>query len=373
MRAGAAERQERTGGNVLGAKGKARTGRVKLDDLVMFTRQLAVMFNAGLPLLQALSILEEEASDNPNLKKVVGMVAEDVEGGDSFSAALERHRAFDDLYCSMVRAGETGGNLDEILNRLAEYMEATASLRRKIKSAMTYPVIAASMVGAIAIFLVVFIIPKFAEIFDALEVELPTPTKVLIMISTVIRQNALILTVGIILFVVGVRLAGSKTAAGRRILDMLKLKMPVFGPLFRKVNISRFSRTFATLQKSGVPILLGLDIVADTCGNVIISDAVRGARSAIQEGESLAVPLAESKVFPAMVTRMIAVGEQVGAMEAMLTKIADFYDEQVEATVESLTSLIEPLLIGFLGVVVGGIVLAMFMPLFKILSALQGG
>jgi len=370
VRAAAVEREGRTGArNEL--KGKARTGRVALDDLVMFTRQLAVMFNAGLPLLQALSILEEEANDNPNLKKIVAMVSEDVEGGESFSAALERHKTYDDLYCSMVRAGETGGNLDEILNRLAEYMEATASLRRKIKSAMTYPVIAASMVSAIAIFLVVFIIPQFAKIFDELEVDLPAPTAILIALSDAIRANALPIVAGLVVSIVLIRLAGSKTAIGRRILDMLKLKMPVFGPLFRKVNISRFSRTFATLQKSGVPILLGLDIVADTCGNVIISDAVRGARSAIQEGESLAVPLAESRVFPAMVTRMIAVGEQVGAMEAMLTKIADFYDEQVEATVESLTSLIEPLLIGFLGVVVGGIVLAMFMPLFSILGALQ--
>ncbi|WP_372371011.1 type II secretion system F family protein [Candidatus Uabimicrobium sp. HlEnr_7] len=346
--------------------------KVKLDDMVIFTRQLSTMISAGIPLLESLEILQDQQS-NQGFAKILGDVVDRVRSGSDLSTALGAHlKVFPKIYVSMVKAGEASGQLDVILTRLAEYQEATAKLRREIKSAMTYPVISLAMIFGITAFLLVGIIPKFKEIFVSLGVELPGITIGLLELSDFLQLYWLELFGGTIVFFIALKVYVT-TKQGRRHFDFLMLKSPVFGTLFQKVAISRFTRTFATLIRSGVPILGSLEIVGQTSGNTIIEDAVKASMNNVKQGESLADPLSDFWVFPPMVTKMIAIGERAGALEALLEKISEFYDQQVSASVESLTSMIEPLMIGVMGFIVGGIVLAVFLPIFKLQEQLARG
>lgn len=352
----------------IGPKGGAR---VKTTEILVFTRQLSTIVNAGLPLLQGLDILAEQTED-VRFATVMRDIGGAVEGGESFSEALKRHpRIFSDLYVSMIRAGEASGNLDSVLLQLADYMEAMEELKRRIKSAMTYPVVAFSMILLIATGLIVWVVPQFAEIFKSFDRALPAPTQMLINVSEVLRswKVLLVIAAGIGAFI-GFR-AYRQTANGRLQTDAMALKMPVFGKLLRKVAISRFARTLSTLTRSGVSILAALEIVERTAGNEVFARVVRKASDSVRGGETLAEPLARSQEFPAMVTRMIGVGEKTGALEQMLSKISDFYDSEVKAAVDGLTSLIEPILILMMGVVVGGIVIALFMPILQLSSLVQ--
>jgi type IV pilus assembly protein PilC len=352
---------------------KAPKARVSSGDLVIFTRQFATMIGAGLPVMECLDILAEQA-DDPGFKASLYKICSDVRTGTDLSSALGRHpRVFSNIYVNMIRAGEASGQLDTILVRLADYMEATESLKRKIKSAMTYPCISLLMIFAITAFLLIFIIPKFEKIFSDMGVSLPLPTKIVLGVSNTVSDPIfmgafLAVVVGLVVAIVMLK----RTKKGRYLWDTMMLKLPVFGGLLQKVAISRFSRTFATLLRSGVAILGALEIVASTSGNAVVEEAVGASREAIRQGEPLAKPLADTPIFPPMVVRMIRVGETSGSLEVLLEKISEFYDEQVDATVESLTSLIEPMLIGVMGFVVGGIVLSIFMPIFKMQEALSG-
>lgn len=347
--------------------GGKRNKRVKSAELLVFTRQLSTIVSAGLPLLQGLDILADQ-TDDPNFAAVIDGVSQDVESGETFSDALRKYpKAFPDLYVSMVRAGEAGGDLDGVLMQLADYLEATEDLRRRIKSAMTYPIVAFSMIILIASGLIIFVVPQFAEIFESFGRDLPAPTQILINISNFLRTLiawVVMLGVGIGLYAFLKIYGGTKT--GRFNIDAFKLRLPVFGDLLRKVAISRFTRTLSTLTRSGVAILQALEIVERTAGNEVYAKAIRESADSVRNGETLADPLARSEVFPAMVTRMIAVGEKTGALETMLMKISDFYDSEVRAKVDGLTSLIEPILIGMMGIVVGGIVIALFMPILQL-------
>ena len=347
------------------ASKKSAFGSVKADELVIFSRQLATMVNAGIPLVQSLDILSEQM-ESPVFRQVVTQIRSDVESGSSMSGALEKHpKVFSVLYTNMVKAGETSGMLDEILERLAGYLEKNESLIRKVKSAMVYPAVVSSMAVLITLVLLLKVIPTFKEIFSTLGGTLPMPTQVLITISDLVTKYFLFTIIGLGLAVFGLTRI-IKTPQGRFKFDQIILKLPVFGVLLQKVAVARFSRTLATLIRSGVPILGAMEIVGKTSGNKVIELAVDKARAGIKEGESISAPLAKSKAFPPMVTRMIAVGEESGELEKMLSKIADFYEDQVDVAVSGLTSLIEPLIIAFLGIVVGGIVIAMFLPIFKI-------
>ena len=350
--------------------GKDPRPHVKADDMVLFTRQMATMIGAGIPLLEALEVQAEQVSDK-GFRIAIQRIAESVRTGSDLSASLSKYpKVFKPIFINMIRAGEASGQLDEILLRLAEYEEASVALRREIKAAMTYPVISLALITGITLFLMVGILPKFKQIFDSLmasnpKASLPAITDFMLTLSLAMRDNLLL---GIIVFVgliVGV-VFYTRSGPGEWQWHWLKLRLPVFGPLFSKVAMSRFSRTFATLIRSGVPILGALDIVAGTAGNRLISDAVMDAKESVRQGNTLAEPLAASGLFPPMVTRMISIGEKSGAMESLLMKISEFYDQQVSATVESLTSLIEPLMIGVMGVMVGTIVLSVFLPILKI-------
>jgi type IV pilus assembly protein PilC len=349
---------------------KIAEGAVKLDDLVIFSRQLATMVESGITLVQALSILSEQA-ESKTLSGVTLKIKEDIESGSSLYEALNKHpKIFSNLYVNMVKAGEASGLLDEILDRLAGYLEKSSALQRKVKSSLVYPVVVICMAVLITIVLLVKVVPTFKGIFASLGGTLPLPTQVLILISDTLRR--------FFPFVVGafviLGFAFKKyidTPRGRYQLDTALLRMPLFGPLLRKVVVAKFSRTLSTLVRSGVPILNALEIVGKTSGNLVVEEAVMNARTSIKEGEPIADPLSKSGVFPPMVVRMISVGEQTGQLEKMLTKIADFYDEQVDAAVSGLTSMIEPVVIGFLGIVIGGIVIALFMPIFKITELIR--
>jgi type IV pilus assembly protein PilC len=368
---GTKAKKEKGGGFLslqIGGK-KSPRARVKPKDLVVFTRQLATMISAGIPLLEGLEILSEQAED-PGFKLVLTTVVDSVRSGSDLSESLSQHpKIFEDIYVNMIRAGEASGQLDEILDRLSEYMEAAEKLKREIKIAMTYPVVSMVMVFGITVFLLVFIVPKFAEIFEQIGGELPLPTKILIAISEFMQNNWYIWVPAMIGLIV-VAVAYAKTEKGGYAVDWLKLNIPIFGPLFRKIAISRFARTFATLIRSGVPILGALEIVAHTAGNRLVRDAVLLASESVRQGETLGAPLAKSKIFPPMVTRMISIGERSGSLEALLEKISEFYEDEVSATVDALTSLIEPLMIGVMGFMVGGIVMAVFLPIFKMSSAM---
>ncbi len=367
------QESEAKGKGFLGLGGKAPRPRVRGDDLVVFTRQLATMINAGITLLEALDILSEQADDK-GFQYVLSTIVDDVRSGTDFSTALGQHpKVFKRIYVNMVKAGEASGQLDEILNRLAGYLEASAALRREVIGAMTYPVVSLCLVMGITGFLLIYIVPKFEEIFKSFEnLELPAITKFLLGLSKFLSSNVLFIVLGLIAFAIAFTFY-KKTDRGEWQIDWLKLQLPIFGSLFRKIAISRFARTFATLIKSGVPILGALEIVAATAGNRLISDAVDAARESVRQGESLGDPLAASKMFPPMVTRMISIGEKSGALESLLEKIAEFYDQQVKTTIESLTSLIEPLMLGLMGFLVGSIVLAIFLPILKLQSQLSSG
>ncbi len=354
------------------AAGRAFRGRkVKSSEMVVFTRQLATIVNAGLPLMQGLDILSEQ-TENVNFRRVLSTIAEDVEAGESFSDALRKHgRVFTELYVAMVRAGEASGNLDGILLQLADYMEAAEALKQKIKSAMTYPTVVFAFVILLSTALLTWVVPKFEEIFMSLEADLPAPTLALMALSNVLRRYILFVIAGFVALIVAIRFY-TRTPAGRYQFDRLKLQIPVFGKLFRKVAISRFTRTFSTLTRSGVPILSSLEIVANTAGNAVFSGVVRDSMESVRAGQTIADPLAKSGEFPPMVTRMISVGEKTGALEQLLLKISDFYDQEVDSTVASLTSLIEPMLIVLLGVIVGGMVIALILPIFGLGAAVTG-
>jgi len=342
-------------------------GKVKLDDIVIFSRQLATMVNAGIPVVNALDILGEQI-EHPQFKTIILKVKDDVETGSSLSDSLARHpKIFSNLFVSMVKAGESSGALDEILERVASYMEKTSALQKKVKAAMVYPAVVSSMAVIITTVLLVKVIPVFEGIYEGFGAELPKPTATLILISKLLKSY-LIYIVGALGILVFFLSRYAKTEKGRLFIDRIVLKLPIFGILLRKVAVSKFTRTLSTLVKSGVPILNSLEIVGRTAGNKALEIAVDEVRNSIREGENIAGPLAKSKIFPPMVVRMVAVGEQTGELEKMLTKIADFYDEQVSTAVSGLTSMIEPLVIAFLGVVIGTIVVCMFLPIFKISS-----
>ncbi len=351
---------------------KGRRGKkVGLDDLVVFTRQMAVIVNAGLPLIEGLNILGEQM-ENATFRDVIKQIEKDVEGGSTLTDAMAKHpRIFSTLYVNLVKAGEASGMLDEILVQLAVYIEKAASLQRKVKSATIYPSIVVSVAVIVVSVLMVVVIPVFKSIFDDFKAELPLPTKVLITISEFMRAYIFYLIGGAVAFIFTV-IKILRTRAGRMKFDHMLLRMPVFGEIFRKVAVAKFSRTFSTLLRSGVNILVSLEIVAKTSGNMVIEQAIDNMRMSIKEGESIAGPLKASGVFPPMVVRMIDVGERTGSLDEMLQKIADFYEDQVDVAVGGLTQLLEPVMIVFLGVVVGGIVIAMFMPLFKLTEIIRG-
>lgn len=342
-----------------------KPGVRKHEEVVIFTRQLATMISAGIPMLESLEILQEQA-ESKEFGLLLTRVIDEVRSGQDLSTAIGRYpKVFTDVYVSMIKAGEASGQIDEILVRLADYMEAAERLKRDIKSAMTYPVVSLVMITGITAFLMLAIVPKFKEVFSSLGVELPGLTKAVLGASDFTRENWLLMLVGLVLAGFGLG-AYKRTERGGWQWDWLMLKVPVFGPLFRKVGLSRFSKTFSTMLKSGVPILGALDIVADTSGNRVIRDAVVAARESVRQGESLAKPLGDSDVFPPMVTRMIGIGEKTGSLEQLLEKISEFYDEQVRATVKQLTSLIEPIMISVMGLMVGTIVLSVFLPIFEL-------
>jgi type IV pilus assembly protein PilC len=328
------------------------------------------MINSGLSLLRALTILGEQTG-NKRLAEIVTQVRAEVEKGSSLSAAMAKHpRAFNRLYISMVRAGEVGGFLDQVLVKVAETFEKEVELRGKIRSAMTYPVVVFVMVLLIVGGMLIFIVPTFKNLYTSLGGTLPLPTRLLIGVSDAMKRFFPLVLLAVIGLVIAYR-RWRATPAGRYRLDQFKLKVKVFGPLFHKSALSRFSRTLATLIRAGVPILQALEIVADTVNNGVISRAIHDVQDSVREGESLATPLAKHPTFPAMVVQMMAVGEETGALDTMLSKVADFYDQEVEAAVASLTSLIEPLLIAVMGAAVGGMVVALYMPLFNIINLVK--
>jgi type IV pilus assembly protein PilC len=350
------------------SKTRKKNGTVKETDTVLFTRQLATMIEAGISLVQALTALYEQCDPKRqrNLRNVISDVTSRVQGGDTFHEAIGKHpRVFNRLYVSMVKAGEHGGLLAEILDRLAGFLEATARLRKKVKSAMTYPVIVICIAFAITTFLIVKVVPIFGEIFKDFGAQLPAPTQFLIDVSDFIRGNWYLLALGIGGTIFGVRYF-LRSKRGKQLSDRWKLKLPVFGPLVHKICMSRFSRTFAQLIRSGVPILEVLEIVGGTSGNHVIESSIASVTQDIEKGDNLSVALSKKKIFPPMLLRMVSAGEATGKVDTMLEKMADFWDEEIEAMLDAMTSLIEPMLIVFLGVIVGGIVIAMFLPIFKL-------
>ena len=351
-----------------GAKATAPRGKVSDTDLVLFTRQLATMVDAGLPLVAGLTALYEQADPKKQagLRRIVGEVTALVQQGDSFYEAISKHpRVFSRLYTSMVKAGESGGLLAEILDRLASFLESAARLKKKIKSAMTYPVIVVCIALAITTFLIVKVVPIFGDIFKDFGANLPAPTQFLLDLSDFIRNNWYYIVAGAVGIFYGCR-TFVRSERGAQIWDRWKLKLPIFGPLVHKICMTRFARTFAQLIRSGVPILEVMEIVGETSGNFVIADAIKGVSSDVEKGDHLASSLARQPIFPPMLIRMVSAGESTGKIDTMLEKMADFWDEEIEAILAALTSLIEPLLIVVLGIIVGGIVIAMFLPIFKL-------
>ncbi|HAM35321.1 MAG TPA: pilus assembly protein PilC [Elusimicrobia bacterium] len=340
-----------------------KKGKVYARDLVLFSRQLSTLVSAGVPIVQSLSILEAQA-ENPAFKEVLNLVRADIESGLSISDALRKHPdAFPELYTSMIKAGELGGILDTILERVTSYLESNEALKAKVKSAMMYPIIVLSICFVITIFLLTFVIPRFATIFQSFGAELPLLTQLLLDLSTLMIRYFYLILLAPVAGYYGFR-KWYKTPTGQKIVDARVLTLPLFGIILKKVAVARFTRTLGTLIKSGVPILQALETVAATAGNVIIAEAVLSARESIREGGHLSDPLRKSGIFPNMVTAMISVGEETGALDTMLSKIADFYDQEVDTAVKGLTSLIEPLVIVVMGAIVGTIVAAMFLPMF---------
>ena len=343
----------------------AMAGKIKDKDKVVFVRQFATMIDAGLPLVQCLDILQEQ-QDNANFKTVIRQIKKSVEEGSTLSDAIKNHpKVFDNLFHNLVAAGEVGGILDVILNRLATYIEKIAQLKKKVKSAMTYPAIVVAIAVVVVAVILIFVIPVFSKLFVDAGVKLPAMTVIVMNMSDFAKNYIHWMILGLAAVVIAFR-KFRKTDKGRMVVDRMLLRAPVFGILLRKIAVARFTRTLGTMLSSGVPILDGLEVVAATAGNSVIEKAIRAARSSISEGRPVAEPLAETNVFPPMVTQMIAVGEATGALDNMLGKIADFYDEEVDTAVGSLTSMLEPLLILFLGVTIGFLLVAMYLPIFNL-------
>ena len=346
-------------------------GGVKDKDIVVFTRQFSTMIDAGLPLVQALDVLSTQV-ENKNFGKTLQQIKVDVESGSTYADALKKHpKTFNELYCNMVAAGEAGGILDTILNRLAAYIEKAMKLNKKVKGAMVYPLVVSSIAVLVIAVIMVFVVPTFSKMFAQMGGTLPLPTRLVIETSNFIAGIGGLLTAGGIVVFVVFLVKFRATEKGARIVDRIFLKLPIFGPLLNKVAVAKFTRTLGTLVSSGVPILDGLEITAKTSGNKIIEDAIMEVRKGVVAGKTLAEPITKAKVFPPMVTHMIAVGESTGALDAMLSKIADFYDDEVDASVNNLTAMMEPLLMVFLGGAVGFIVIAMYLPIFKLITLIK--
>lgn len=345
--------------------------KVTTKDLVIMVRQFATMIDSGLPLIQCLQILSEQSS-NPTLREELTVIKEQVEGGSTFAEALKKFpRTFDDLFRNLIAAGEIGGILDTILNRLAAFMEKNEQLKRKVKGAMTYPIAVMVVAGIVVTVLLLKVVPTFEAMFAEFGSSLPAPTQFVVDLSKWLQSSWWMIFGGLAAAFYGIKFTYAQPK-GRLAFDTVMLKLPVFGELLTKVAVARFCRTLGTMVSSGVPILDGLEICARTAGNLVIENAVLGARLAISEGRTIAEPISEAKVFPAMVCQMIAVGESTGALDVMLGKIADFYDEEVDQAVENLTSMMEPMIMVFLGVVVGGFVVAMYLPIFTMAGAVGG-
>jgi type IV pilus assembly protein PilC len=347
---------------------------VSTRDLAIFTRQFATMINAGLPLVQCLDILSKQ-TEKEDFRAVIAQTMRDVEAGTTLAEALakkENNKVFDELFVNMVEAGEAGGILDDILQRLATFIEKAEALKRKIQGAMVYPAVVMTVACLATAFMLIFIIPTFARMFTAFGGDLPLPTKIVMGLSSFLRSYWWVMLGGIIASIVMLRRYYA-TENGHMQIDKLLLRVPVLGDVIRKGAVARFTRTLGTLISSGVPILTGLEITARTAGNRVVQEAIMAARASIREGETISAPLKQSNVFPPMVVQMISVGEETGALDDMLTRIADFYDSEVDTAVDALTSLIEPVMIVFMGAVVGGMVIAMYLPMFKLINVVAGG
>jgi type IV pilus assembly protein PilC len=343
--------------------------KVKMSDVIIFCRQFSTMIDAGLPIIQCLDILYAQ-NDNKTFKKMLKDVKSNVESGQTLAEAMRKYpRQFDDLFVNMISAGEAGGILDMILRRLSAYLEKAAKLKAKIKGGMTYPLVTIVIAIVVVAIIMIFVIPVFEDMFSGMGAALPAATQVVVKMSRAVKSNILYIIVGTIIFIFAFR-RFYRTEKGKVLMDDFVLKLPLFGDLIRKAAVAKFTRTTGTMLSSGVAILDALEIVAKTSGNKTIEKAVLDTRTAIAEGRTMSDPLAESGVFPSMVCQMIAVGESTGALDAMLTKIADFYEEEVDQAVENLTSLIEPFMIVFLGVIIGGLVVSMYLPIFKMAAAL---
>jgi type IV pilus assembly protein PilC len=345
--------------------------RVTEKDIVVMTRQFATMIDAGLPLVQCLEILYGQ-QENRTFKRILKNIKEDVEEGSTFADALKQHpEVFDDLFVNLVAAGEIGGILDIILNRLAAYIEKASKLKKKVKGAMTYPIVVMCIAILVVAVILIFVIPVFQSMFADFGKALPVPTQIVVTMSNFVKNYILYMIVGVVVLVFLFR-RFYRTEKGRALVDDLILKTPVFGMLLRKVAVAKFTRTLGTMISSGVPILDSLDIVAATAGNKTIEEALRETRQSISEGRTIAEPLADSEVFPSMVVQMISVGEATGALDTMLSKIADFYDDEVDAAVDALTSMLEPFMMVFLGGTIGGLVVSMYLPIFQMAGAVGG-
>lgn len=346
-------------------------GKVGDKDIVIFTRQFSTMIDAGLPLVQALDILSTQV-ENKAFARVLSQIKDDVEAGSTYADALKKYpRVFSDLYANMVAAGEAGGILDTILNRLAAYIEKSMKLKKKVKGAMVYPIVVSSIAILVIGVIMIFVVPTFSTMFATLGGTLPLPTAMIIKLSNFLAGIGGLLTLGAIVgFIVSLK-QFRRTKKGQEIIDRISLKLPIFGALLNKVAVAKFTRTLGTLVSSGVPILDGLEITAKTSGNKVIEYAIMDVRKAVTGGKTLAEPLTKAKVFPPMVTHMISVGESTGALDAMLSKIADFYDDEVDAAVGGLTAMMEPMLMVFLGGAVGFIVVAMYLPIFKLITLIK--
>lgn len=351
--------------------GLAFGGGVDDKDIVIFTRQFATMIDAGLPLVQALDILSTQV-ENKFLSKTLATIKDDVESGSTYADALKKHpKAFSELYANMVAAGESGGILDTILNRLAAYMEKAMKLKKKVKGAMVYPIVVSSIAVLCIAVIMIFVVPTFSKMFTQMGGSLPLPTLFVIKTSNFLAGiGGIVLALALVAAVIGFKQI-RKTEKGKAATDRIFLKLPIFGMLLRKVAVAKFTRTLGTLISSGVPILDGLEITAKTAGNKVIEYAVMDVRAGVSEGKTLAEPLLKSQVFPPMVTHMIAVGESTGALDAMMNKIADFYDDEVDNAVSNLTAMMEPMLMVFLGGSVGFIVVAMYLPIFKLITLIK--
>lgn len=346
-------------------------GKVETKDLVIFTRQFATMIDSGLPLVQCLDILSSQ-QEKPAFKKILQDVKESVESGSTFADALGKHpKAFDQLYVNLVAAGEVGGILDTILNRLAAYIEKAMKLQKQIKGAMVYPTTIMAIAVIVVGVILVFVIPTFASMFEDFGGELPGPTKFVIGLSNFLLKYIIVIILAIFAVITAIK-KYYNTVSGRKRMDAMFLKAPIAGPLIRKVAVAKFTRTLGTMVSSGVPIMDGLEIVAKTAGNKIVEEGIYSVRQAISEGQTMAEPLQASGIFPPMVVQMISVGEATGAMDTMLTKIADFYDDEVDDAVAAMTAMMEPMLMVFLGTTVGGLVIAMYLPIFKLAGAVGG-